>query len=62
MKTITHLGYTIKKAGFNWVVLTPTGQRLSEEAANIQTAKKWAEQHFAEVSSRVRFYRSQAAR
>jgi len=35
-------GYTIKKSGFNYYVVDPSGHRaFAEVPANVKTAKKW---------------------
>jgi hypothetical protein len=43
--------YTIKKSGFNYVVITPKGERWAEVAVNRATAKRWIDAHIAEKAS-----------
>lgn len=42
-------GYTIKKSGFNYVVITPKGEQWAEVAANRATAKRWIDARITEL-------------
>lgn len=56
-RTIEYEGYKITKdADDNYRVTAPNGETWSDPAANVATAKKWVEQHIAEVRQRKSDY------